>query len=65
MEEQHFCLRWDSYQSSITTVFDHLRRDGQLVDVTLCTEGHRLKAHRMVLAACSPYFRDVLSVSMP
>ncbi|KAF0290672.1 Broad-complex core protein isoform 6 [Amphibalanus amphitrite] len=61
MEEQKFCLRWDSYQSSITGVFDRLRRDGQLLDVTLCAEGRRLKAHRVLLAACSPYLRDLLT----
>ncbi|KAF0297777.1 Broad-complex core protein isoforms 1/2/3/4/5 [Amphibalanus amphitrite] len=60
MDSQKFCLKWDGFQSSVTSVFDHLRRDGELVDITLCCEGQRVKAHRMMLSACSPYFRDLL-----
>ena len=64
MDSQKFCLKWDGFQSSVTSVFDHLRRDGELVDITLCCEGQRVRAHRMMLSACSPYFRDLLKVSM-
>ncbi|KAF0300069.1 Broad-complex core protein isoform 6 [Amphibalanus amphitrite] len=60
MDSQKFCLKWDGFQSSVTSMFDHLRRDGELVDITLCCEGQRVKAHRMMLSACSPYFRDLL-----
>ncbi|XP_037083977.1 longitudinals lacking protein-like, partial [Pollicipes pollicipes] len=60
MDTQQFCLKWDGFQSSITSVFDHLRQDEELVDITLCCEGQRVKAHRMMLSACSPYFRDLL-----
>ncbi|XP_043199692.1 protein bric-a-brac 2-like isoform X1 [Amphibalanus amphitrite] len=60
MDSQKFCLKWDGFQSSVTSVFDHLRRDGELVDITLCCEGQRVKAHRMMLSACSPYFRELL-----
>ena len=62
MDSQKFCLKWDGFQSSVTSVFDHLRRDGELVDITLCCEGQRVRAHRMMLSACSPYFRDLLKV---
>ena len=63
MDSQKFCLKWDGFQSSVTSVFDHLRRDGELVDITLCCEGHQVRAHRMMLSACSPYFRDLFKVS--
>lgn len=61
---QHFCLRWNNYQSSITTAFENLRDDEDFVDVTLACDGKSLKAHRVVLSACSPYFRELLKVSL-
>ena len=62
MEPQKFCLKWDAFQSSVTSAFDLLRQDEELVDVTLCCEGHRVRAHRMMLSACSPFFRELLKV---
>ncbi|KAH8420301.1 hypothetical protein KR009_009002 [Drosophila setifemur] len=59
-DTQHFCLRWNNYQSSITSAFENLRDDEAFVDVTLACEGRSIKAHRVVLSACSPYFRDLL-----
>ncbi|XP_033330282.1 broad-complex core protein isoform X4 [Megalopta genalis] len=60
VDTQHFCLRWNNYQSSITTAFENLRDDEDFVDVTLACDGKSLKAHRVVLSACSPYFRELL-----
>nr|CAD7443740.1 unnamed protein product [Timema bartmani] len=59
-DAQHFCLRWNNYQSSITSAFENLRDDEDFVDVTLACDGRSLKAHRVVLSACSPYFRELL-----
>lgn len=63
VDTQHFCLRWNNYQSSITSAFENLRDDEDFVDVTLACDGKSLKAHRVVLSACSPYFRELLKVS--
>ncbi|XP_049873757.1 broad-complex core protein isoforms 1/2/3/4/5 isoform X1 [Pectinophora gossypiella] len=60
VDTQHFCLRWNNYQSSITSAFENLRDDEDFVDVTLACDGKCLKAHRVVLSACSPYFRELL-----
>ncbi|XP_065218248.1 protein bric-a-brac 1-like isoform X2 [Planococcus citri] len=55
---QLFCLRWNNYQSNLTNVFDQLLQNESFVDVTLaCADGHTVKAHKMVLSACSPYFQ--------
>lgn len=64
VDTQHFCLRWNNYQSSITSAFENLRDDEDFVDVTLACDGRSLKAHRVVLSACSPYFRELLKVSV-
>lgn len=62
MEEvppQQFCLRWNNYQSNLTNVFDQLLQSESFVDVTLACDGNSIKAHKMVLSACSPYFQSL------
>ena len=34
--------------------------DEDFVDITLTADGGALKAHKVILSACSPYFRDIL-----
>ncbi|GLG92738.1 Protein tramtrack, beta isoform [Gryllus bimaculatus] len=57
LTSQRFCLRWNNHQSNLLTVFDQLLHDESFVDVTLAVEGRFLRAHKMVLSACSPYFQ--------
>lgn len=52
---QQFCLRWNNHQRTLISVFDSLLESGTLVDCTLAAEGRYLKAHKVVLSACSPY----------
>lgn len=59
---QQFSLRWNNYLRHITSAFDTLRTDEDLVDVTLSCEGRRIRAHKMLLSACSTYFRDLFKV---
>ncbi|XP_037817062.1 protein bric-a-brac 2, partial [Lucilia sericata] len=54
---QQFCLRWNNYQTNLTNVFDELLQNESFVDVTLACEGQSIKAHKMILSACSPYFQ--------
>ncbi|XP_031630306.1 protein bric-a-brac 1-like isoform X2 [Contarinia nasturtii] len=56
---QQFCLRWNNYQSNLTNVFDQLLQNESFVDVTLACDGNSIKAHKMVLSACSPYFQSL------
>ncbi|KAI8426628.1 hypothetical protein MSG28_005406 [Choristoneura fumiferana] len=60
-DDQQFCLRWNNHQSTLVSVFDTLLEKGIHVDCTLAAEGQSLKAHKVVLSACSPYFENVLS----
>jgi len=60
----HYCLRWMNHGSHVLSVFAQLLRDEALVDVTLAAEGRSLRAHKMVLSACSSFFRT-LFVSHP
>jgi hypothetical protein len=54
---QHYCLKWNNYQSYVAEIFTQLLHTESMVDVTLCAEGHKIRAHRIVLSACSPYFQ--------
>ncbi|XP_070493501.1 protein tramtrack, alpha isoform isoform X2 [Chironomus tepperi] len=59
MASQRFCLRWNNHQSNLLSVFDQLLHAETFTDVTLAIDGQYLKAHKMVLSACSPYFQQL------
>lgn len=60
MGSEHYCLRWNNHQTNLLGVFSQLLRDESLVDVTLaCAEGHSIRAHKVVLSACSSYFQSL------
>lgn len=63
--EQQFCLRWHNYQSSLLATLPLLLDGDDLTDVTLCAGGRSLKAHRVVLSACSQYFKDLFKEMQP
>lgn len=59
---QQYCLRWNNHRSNLLTVFDELLQNEAFTDVTLaCEGGSPIKCHRMVLAACSPYFQNLFT----
>jgi len=58
--DQRFSLKWNNYQAHLVSAFESLLGDKDFVDVTLGTEGKKLPAHKMLLSACSPYFRELL-----
>ncbi|XP_018332833.1 uncharacterized protein LOC108742238 isoform X2 [Agrilus planipennis] len=60
MTGQHYCLRWNNYQSNMTSVFHQLLQNEAFVDVTLACKDLSLKAHKVVLSACSSYFQKLL-----
>lgn len=59
MASQRFCLRWNNHQTNMLSVFDQLLHAETFTDVTLAVDGQLLKAHKMVLSACSPYFQTL------
>jgi hypothetical protein len=54
---QEFCLKWNNHRTTILSVMDALLEEESLVDVTLSADGQFIRAHRVILSACSPYFR--------
>ncbi|XP_017786125.1 PREDICTED: protein abrupt isoform X2 [Nicrophorus vespilloides] len=61
--EQQYSLRWNDFHSSILSSFRHLRDEEDFVDVTLACDGCSFRAHKVVLSACSPYFRRLLKAN--
>ncbi|KAK5646400.1 hypothetical protein RI129_004864 [Pyrocoelia pectoralis] len=61
--EQQYSLRWNDFHSSILSSFRHLRDEEDFVDVTLACDGCSFTAHKVVLSACSPYFRRLLKAN--
>ncbi|CAB4057618.1 unnamed protein product [Lepeophtheirus salmonis] len=60
-KQQQYCLKWNNYAASVTSTFKNILDGEDFVDVSLvASKGHALKAHRVVLAACSVYFREIL-----
>ncbi|XP_031359384.1 protein abrupt-like isoform X2 [Photinus pyralis] len=61
MLPQQYCLRWRYHHSNLQTMFSQLLEREAFCDVTLACEGKTLKAHKIVLSACSTYFDTILS----
>ena len=61
---EKFCLKWNDFQENIVSSFHGLREDLDFSDVTLaCEENKQIEAHRVILSACSPFFRSVLRMN--
>jgi len=60
MSNEKFCLRWNDFEKSISGAFKELRDDKDFFDVTLACEDNQLQAHKVILSACSPFFRAIL-----
>ena len=60
MGNEKFCLRWNDFESNISVAFRELREDKDFFDVTLACDDEQIQAHKVILSACSPFFRTVL-----
>ncbi|KAL3277344.1 hypothetical protein HHI36_012695 [Cryptolaemus montrouzieri] len=59
MASEQFSLCWDNFHKNMSSGMNSLLESEDLVDVTLAVEGKYLKAHKMVLSVCSPYFKEL------
>ena len=54
-------LKWNDFKDNVLTAFGSLREDDDFADVTLaCEDGGQVKAHKVILAASSPFFENML-----
>jgi len=60
MNNEKFCLRWNDFESNISQAFRELRDDKDFFDVTLACDDEQIQAHKVILSACSSFFRNIL-----
>ena len=54
-------LQWNDFKDNLTSVFTNLREGHDFADVTLaCEDGQQVEAHKVILAASSPFFQKLL-----
>ena len=58
-EEPEYVLKWSEHNLQLLSVFQQLWEDHVFTDVTLMTETKSFEAHKLILSACSPYFRSL------
>ena len=58
---EKLCLQWNDFQENIKIAFGNLRDNTDFSDVTLaCEDGQQVEAHKVILAASSPFFQKLL-----
>ena len=57
---EKFCLRWNDFESQLSGSFKEIRESKDFFDVTLVSDERQLEAHKVIISACSPFFRDIL-----
>ena len=58
---EKLCLQWNDFQENIKAAFGAFRSDSDFADVTLaCEDGYQIEAHKVFLAATSPFFKSLL-----
>merc|ERR1712025_177888 len=60
MGAEKFCLRWNDFETNVSSAFRELRDDKDFFDVTLACDNDQIQAHKVILSACSPFFRNIL-----
>ena len=58
---EKLCLQWNDFKENTIGAFGNLREENEFADVTLaCEDGDQVEAHKVVLAASSPFFKNLL-----
>ena len=57
---EKFCLRWNDFESNISSAFRDVKEDKSFSDVTLACSDQQVEAHKVILAASSNFFKKVL-----
>jgi len=59
--QQAFCLQWKDFESNICEGLKEISKEKEFFDVTLaCEDNFQVQAHKVILGACSPFFRSIL-----
>ena len=59
-EEEILFLKWDKFDENVKQSFTEFQEKGYFSDVTLACEDKEVKAHKLILSSCSPFFKGLL-----
>ena len=57
---EKLCLRWNDFEANISSAFRSLGEEKDFTDVTLACGENQVEAHKVILAASSPFFKRIL-----
>ena len=62
MDQEKYNLNWINYSDHLREMLHKMRKTNSLSDVTLvCDDKIQFKAHKIVLSACSPVFKNMIN----
>ena len=59
-KESNIVLNWDQYQQETTSTLKNIWENEAFLDVTIACDDDQIDAHKVVLSAASPFFRNIL-----
>ena len=59
-EDEILFLKWDKHDENVKQSFTEFQEKGYFSDVTLACEDKEVKAHKLILSSCSPFFKRLL-----
>lgn len=60
--QRYFSLKWNNFENQLLLSFSDLYMSKEFTDISLICEGKTVRAHKIILSMCSPYFRQILKV---
>ena len=57
---EKFCLKWNDFESNISLALRDIKEEKDFFDCTVSCGAQQIQTHKLILAACSPFFKDIL-----
>ena len=65
MHSEKYTLTWHSYPDYLREIMQEMMTTENFTDVTIVTDDQKtIKAHRNILSACSPVFKNILQIEV-